>query len=38
MSLCLLQGWFGGTKIKSVIGFDKVVDVLHKTGAPKEVT
>lgn len=33
----LFQSWFGGTKMKSVIGFDKVVAILHKTGAPSDV-
>lgn len=30
------KGWFGGKKMKAAIGFDKVVEILHKFQAPKE--
>jgi hypothetical protein len=33
----MLQGWFGGKKMKATIGFDKVVEILHKFQAPEEV-
>ncbi|XP_064600703.1 spermatogenesis-defective protein 39 homolog isoform X2 [Liolophura sinensis] len=36
-TLLTAKSWFGGTKMKSVIGFDKVVAVLHKTGAPSDI-
>lgn len=32
------QGWFGSTKMKSVIGFDKIVSILHKNNAPPDVS
>ncbi|XP_035826310.1 spermatogenesis-defective protein 39 homolog isoform X2 [Aplysia californica] len=31
------KGWFGGTKMKSVIGFDKIVNILHRNSAPPEI-
>ncbi|CAH1791214.1 unnamed protein product, partial [Owenia fusiformis] len=31
------KGWFGGTKMKASIGFDKVIDVLSKNGALADV-
>ncbi|ESO86407.1 hypothetical protein LOTGIDRAFT_129312 [Lottia gigantea] len=31
------KGWFGSTKMKSAIGFDKVVEILHKNNAPSEM-
>ena len=33
-----LQGWFGGTKLKPVVPFDKVVSVLKEKGAPRDVS
>jgi hypothetical protein len=32
-----LQGWLGGTKMRAVIGFDRVVNQLRKYNAPREV-
>ena len=32
------QGWFGGKKMKAAIGFDKVVEILHKFQAPADVS
>ncbi|XP_074662925.1 spermatogenesis-defective protein 39 homolog isoform X2 [Tubulanus polymorphus] len=34
--LLTTKGMFGTTKMKAVIGFDRVVDVLQKTGAPTD--
>ncbi|XP_006813614.1 spermatogenesis-defective protein 39 homolog [Saccoglossus kowalevskii] len=31
------KGWFGGTKMKASIGFEKVIDILSKMNAPPEV-
>ena len=31
------QSFFGGIKLKSVIGFDKVAEIVHKADAPSEV-
>ncbi|GFO11147.1 spermatogenesis-defective protein 39 homolog [Plakobranchus ocellatus] len=31
------KGWFGGTKLKAPIGFDKIVGILHKNGAPPDI-
>ncbi|CAL1530403.1 unnamed protein product [Lymnaea stagnalis] len=36
-ALLTAKGFFGGTKLKSCIGFDKVVEILHKHNAPPEV-
>ena len=33
----LFQGFFGSVKMKSVIGFKQVVELLHQHGAPEEV-
>jgi len=33
----VMQGWLGGTKMKPIIPFDKVVIFLHKKAAPREV-
>lgn len=35
--LFISKSWFGNPKMKSPIGFDRVVDVLFRTGAPPEV-
>ncbi|KAL8586877.1 hypothetical protein ACOMHN_050982 [Nucella lapillus] len=35
--LLTAKGWFGGKKMKAAIGFDKVVDILHKFQAPMEI-
>ncbi|XP_061172738.1 spermatogenesis-defective protein 39 homolog isoform X1 [Saccostrea echinata] len=35
--LLTAKGWFGSTKNVSVIGFDKVCEILHKTSAPEEI-
>ncbi|XP_071080545.1 spermatogenesis-defective protein 39 homolog [Haliotis cracherodii] len=35
--LLTAKGWFGGTKLKAVIGFDKVSEILHKNKAPHDV-
>ena len=32
------QGWFGGKKMKAAIGFDRVVEILHKFQAPQDVS
>lgn len=31
------KGWLGGTKMKPIIPFDKVVILLHKKSAPREI-
>ncbi|RUS84776.1 hypothetical protein EGW08_007460, partial [Elysia chlorotica] len=31
------KGWFGSTKLKAPIGFDKVVAILHRNGAPPDI-
>ncbi|KAK3774195.1 hypothetical protein RRG08_001330 [Elysia crispata] len=31
------KGWFGSTKLKAAIGFDKVVAILHRNGAPPDI-
>jgi len=31
------KGWFGSVKMRSVIGFTQVVELLHQHGAPEEV-
>jgi len=31
------KGWFGSVKMKSVIGFNKVAELLHQHGAPEQV-
>ncbi len=31
------KGWFGGTKLKPIIPFDKVVPFLQEKGAPRDV-
>lgn len=36
-SLFTTKGWLGGTKMKCVIGFDRVSSVLHKSDAPSDV-
>lgn len=36
--LLTTKSFFGGTKLKSVIGFDKVAEIVHKAEAPQEVT
>ncbi|KAH9496174.1 spermatogenesis-defective protein 39 [Bulinus truncatus] len=36
-ALLTTKGWFGGTKMKAVIGFDKVVNILHKNNAPPDI-
>ncbi|XP_052768108.1 spermatogenesis-defective protein 39 homolog [Mya arenaria] len=36
-ALFTTKGWFGGTKMKSVIGFHPVTSTLHRNGAPPEV-
>ncbi|XP_041353430.1 spermatogenesis-defective protein 39 homolog [Gigantopelta aegis] len=36
-TLLTAKGWFGGTKMKAVIGFDKVCEILHKVSAPHSV-
>ncbi|XP_021367352.1 spermatogenesis-defective protein 39 homolog isoform X2 [Mizuhopecten yessoensis] len=35
--LFMTKGWFGGTKAKAVIGFDRVCEVLYKTSAPLDI-
>ncbi|XP_069116674.1 spermatogenesis-defective protein 39 homolog [Argopecten irradians] len=35
--LFMTKGWFGGTKTKAVIGFDRVCEVLHNTSAPLDI-
>lgn len=35
--LLTAKGWFGSTKKVSVIGFDKVCEILHRTSAPEEI-
>ncbi|XP_048732192.1 spermatogenesis-defective protein 39 homolog isoform X2 [Ostrea edulis] len=35
--LLTAKGWFGNTKNVSVIGFDKVCEILHRTSAPDEI-
>lgn len=35
--LLTAKGWFGGKKMKAAIGFDKVVEILHKFQAPHEI-
>nr|XP_022329089.1 spermatogenesis-defective protein 39 homolog isoform X1 [Crassostrea virginica] len=35
--LLTAKGWFGSTKNVSVIGFDKVCEILHRTSAPNDV-
>lgn len=35
--LLTTKSFFGGTKLKSVIGFDKVAEIVHKAEAPPEV-
>lgn len=37
MIYCYFQGWFGSVKMKSVIGFKQVVELLHQHGAPEQV-
>ena len=34
----LFQSFFGGIKLKSVIGFDKIAEIVHKAEAPQEVS
>lgn len=36
-TLLTTKGWFGGTKMKAAIGFDKVVAILHRNGAPQDI-
>ncbi|BFZ07651.1 hypothetical protein BsWGS_10690 [Bradybaena similaris] len=36
-ALLTTKGFFGSTKMKSVIGFDKVVTILHKNSAPPDI-
>ncbi|XP_070578900.1 spermatogenesis-defective protein 39 homolog isoform X2 [Ptychodera flava] len=31
------KGWFGTKKMKASIGFEKVIDILNKMNAPKEI-
>ncbi|KAJ7384713.1 spermatogenesis-defective protein 39 [Desmophyllum pertusum] len=31
------KGWLGSVKMKSVIGFTQVIEILHQHGAPQEV-
>ena len=38
MLFCGLQGWFGGTKMKAVIPFDRAVGTLSRLGAPVDVS
>ncbi|XP_076463825.1 spermatogenesis-defective protein 39 homolog isoform X2 [Babylonia areolata] len=35
--LLTAKGWFGGKKMKAAIGFDKVVEILHKFQAPVDI-
>ncbi|XP_059147960.1 spermatogenesis-defective protein 39 homolog [Physella acuta] len=36
-ALLTTKGWFGGPKMKAIIGFDKVIDILHRNSSPPEV-
>lgn len=35
--LLTAKGWFGGKKMKAAIGFEKVVEILHRFQAPPEI-
>ncbi|XP_055879712.1 spermatogenesis-defective protein 39 homolog isoform X2 [Biomphalaria glabrata] len=36
-ALLTTKSWFGGTKMKAVIAFEKIVNILHRNGAPPDV-
>ncbi|GFS18673.1 spermatogenesis-defective protein 39 homolog [Elysia marginata] len=36
-TLLTAKGWFGKTQLKAAIGFDKVVAILHRNGAPQDI-
>ncbi|KAL5008167.1 hypothetical protein ScPMuIL_013748 [Solemya velum] len=35
--LLTTKGWFGSTKLRAAIGFDKVADILNSTNTPPEI-